>query len=241
VTEASNDRLGHHFWVRRLHSLTGIVPVGVFLCIHLTINWTVIFGPDKFQNAVHGVHALGLIGLLYVVEIVGIFIPIAFHAILGVQIWLTGRQNMMQYRYGASIRYALQRWSGVVALVFILGHLWHMHWVGKPFGGGFFEPHDAPLSAAAALQELWWYAPLYAFGLLCVVFHFCNGIWTFLITWGITISREGQRRVGYACLALGVVLSLMGLSSLFVLRTMDLTPESRQPVHVAMAVPESAE
>jgi succinate dehydrogenase / fumarate reductase cytochrome b subunit len=231
------------FLIRRLHSLTGIIPVGVFLCVHLTVNATVIFGGDKFQTAVDGIHLLHRIGLLYLVEIVGIFIPLAFHAILGVQIWLSGQQNMLAYRYGASIRYALQRWSGVIALVFILYHLWHMHWLGSPFGGSHFDPEDAPYTAATALQTTGWYTPAYVLGLLCSVFHFANGIWTFLITWGVTISREAQRKAGYVCLAVGLLLTAAGLASLAALKFTD--PAEFRSVgaevrHVASASPGQA-
>ena len=34
----------HHFLLRRLHSLTGIVPIGLFLIGHLTTNSTIIWG-----------------------------------------------------------------------------------------------------------------------------------------------------------------------------------------------------
>jgi succinate dehydrogenase / fumarate reductase cytochrome b subunit len=223
AAEASNDQRGfmarNEFLLRRLHSLTGIVPVGVFLCVHLTVNWTVIFGGQKFQSAVDGIHLLDKIGLLTIVEIVGIFLPILFHAILGVVIWLSGRQQIARYKYGASIRYALQRWTALIAFAFILYHLYHMHWLGKPFGGGDFEPHHhAASSAAQAMQAAWWHAPVYLIGITAAVFHFANGIWTFAITWGIAISREAQRRVGYACTAVGFVLAAMAISSLVVLR-----------------------
>ena len=70
-----------------------------------------------------------------------------------------------------------------------------MHWLGKPFGGGDFDPHHhAASSAAEAMQSAWWHAPAYLIGITAAVFHFANGIWTFAITWGIAISREAQRR-----------------------------------------------
>jgi succinate dehydrogenase / fumarate reductase cytochrome b subunit len=244
VADATIEQPGfverNDFLIRRLHSLTGIIPIGVFLCVHLTVNATVIFGGPQYQAAVDGIHLLHRVGLLYVVEIVGIFIPLAFHVILGVQIWLSGQQNMLAYRYGASIRYALQRWTGVIALVFILYHLWHMHWLGSPFGGSEFDPDDAPFTAARAIQNVWWYAPAYALGLLCTVFHFANGIWTFLITWGITISREAQRKAGYFCLAVGLLLAAAGLASLARLKLTDPADFRSSPAevhHVAAATP----
>ena len=61
----------HHFLVRRLHSLSGIVPIGVFLCVHLLTNASVLAPGDpgaEFQKAVEKIHALG--PMLIPVEIV---------------------------------------------------------------------------------------------------------------------------------------------------------------------------
>jgi succinate dehydrogenase / fumarate reductase cytochrome b subunit len=203
----------HHFLLRRLHSLSGIVPVGVFLTVHLTINSTIISGPQAFQTAVDGIQLLDKVGLLTLVEIVGIFLPILFHAVLGVQIWLSGQMNVATYKYGGNIRYTLQRVTGLIAFAFIVLHLWHVHWLGKPLGGGFFDPHDAAASAAEALRP-WYLRCLYGVGVLSSVYHFANGIWTFLITWGITVGPQAQRRAGWVCAAIGVVLGLAGLGSL---------------------------
>ena len=73
----------YHFLVRRLHSLSGIVPVGVFLCIHLSINASIIAGPRAFQYAVDQIHKLNNLGILKAVELLFIFAPIAFHAVVG--------------------------------------------------------------------------------------------------------------------------------------------------------------
>ena len=37
--------------------------------------------------------------------------------------------------------------------------------------------------------------------MLACVFHFTNGIWTFCITWGITVGPRAQRTLRAACLA----------------------------------------
>lgn len=218
----------YYFLIRRLHSLTGLVPVGVFLVLHLSTNATVLApGPKgaEFQHAVERIHALGW--LLTPVEILGIFVPLGFHALLGFQIMFTARPNAQQYRYGSNIRYSLQRITGVVAFLFIAYHVWQMHWMGAPFGGGQFKLHDAsgaPAAAAttaAAIQAAWYIAPLYAVGILASVFHLANGIWTSLITWGITVRPRSQQVAGYVCAVFGVVLSLIGLGALSGFRTLD--------------------
>ena len=44
---------GHSFFWRRLHSLSGIVPVGAFLVEHILVsNATAINGPEAYANQV---------------------------------------------------------------------------------------------------------------------------------------------------------------------------------------------
>jgi len=215
-TESFGER--YHFLIRRLHSLTGIIPVGVFLCVHLSVNASILAGASAFQFAVDQIHHMNKLGILKAVEVCFIFVPIAFHAILGVVIWLSGRSNALAYRHGDNIRYALQRWTGLVVLVFILVHLWHVHWIIP--GGVEFDAHKAAESTVAAMAR-WWTGPVYAVGVLCAVFHLANGIWTFLITWGITIGPRSQTISKRVCTVIGVVLLVFGMGALIKLKTMD--------------------
>ncbi len=227
----------YHFWIRRLHSLMGVVPLGVFLIMHLMANASILGGAKVFNGAVEGLHALG--PLLVPIEIVGIFIPLAFHIILGIKIVTTAKNNTNVYKYGANIRYALQRVSGVIAALFILYHLYHMHWIGRPLsfmGGAQFDPHDASASAAAATQLHWIIAPIYALGVISTVYHFANGIWTFLITWGITVGQRAQRVAGGMCAALGVMLCIVGLAAVSGFRMFEVDEQPVAPDAHAMSV-----
>lgn len=229
----------YYFLLRRLHSLSGIVPIGAFLCFHLTINATILCGSDKFNFAVDKIHLLEKLGLLVPVEIATIFVPILFHAIFGLVIVFTATPNATVYRYGPNIRYTLQRVTGVIAFIFIFFHLWQMHKVGRPFGGGVFDPGHPTVSAATALQSAWWYAPFYALGVVSSVYHFANGVWTALITWGITIGPRSQRITGYFCAVLGIAVSVMGLGAVRGFKTFDtkasaqeLAPQGEVVAHV---------
>ncbi|MBN1512055.1 MAG: succinate dehydrogenase [Phycisphaerae bacterium] len=230
MAEAKSEQRGFdgssHFWIRRLHSLSGIIPVGVFLTFHLSVNAMMALARDgsAFQTAVNAIHAMHKLGILKFVEIVGIFVPLAFHAVVGVLIWLSGRQNVLTYRYGANIRYTLQRWTALITLAFVLFHVWHMHWLGAwwPPGGQNFDPDFAPYTAARAIQASGWLVPIYAVGVLAAVYHFSNGIWTFLIVWGIPISRQAQARAGYVCTVIGLGLATLGMASLLRLARADL-------------------
>ncbi|TWT47236.1 succinate dehydrogenase cytochrome b558 subunit [Botrimarina hoheduenensis] len=210
----------NEFLIRRLHSLTGLVPVGAFMCVHLSVNASVLDSPQTFQNNVYSIHALG--SLLPLVEWATIFLPLIFHAVIGVWIIKSGLPNTSAYAYGGNIRYTLQRASGMVAMVFILYHVFHMHgwfhadwWLAlaEPLGGHQFRPYNAPSTAGAALQN-----PLivafYAVGILASVFHLANGLWTMGITWGVWTSPKAQKRALAACGVFGVALLAVGFSGL---------------------------
>jgi succinate dehydrogenase / fumarate reductase cytochrome b subunit len=212
----------HEFLLRRLHSLSGIVPVGAYMCIHLMTNATVLGGPRTFQEKVDTIHSLGPV--LPFVEWTFIFIPIIFHAVLGVVRAVNCEPNSGAYRYGSNIRYTLQRVTAWIALFFIAWHVFHMHgWIHSDYwtknvahnlGGGKFNPEHATSTAAAALQPLL-VQILYAVGVLACVYHFANGLWTSGITWGIWTTPAAQRRADYVCGAVGLLFAFIGLSALF--------------------------
>jgi succinate dehydrogenase / fumarate reductase cytochrome b subunit len=211
----------HEFLLRRLHSASGLVPVGAYMVVHLATNASVLNGPGTFQQNVYSIHSLGR--LLPVVEWGFIFIPILFHAIMGVAIVAGMKPNTAHYRYGGNYRYSLQRWTGMIAFAFIVWHVFHMHgwfhgewWVehvARPYGGGRFRPYNAASSAGLALQDSI-VLVLYAIGLLSCVFHLANGIWTAGITWGVWTSPRAQSRALSLCGVFGILLALVGLGAL---------------------------
>ncbi|HOB73431.1 MAG TPA: succinate dehydrogenase [Phycisphaerae bacterium] len=232
------------FLLRRLHSLAGLIPVGAFLTFHLFTNATILFDQngDFYQRQVDKIHAFG--PLLGPIEIAFIFIPLAFHAGLGVKMWLQGQPNTLQYPFWGNIRYWLQRVTGVIALVFILIHVWQMHWLGALLpNGGYFEVEKASGTTAWVLQHYRiWAGPVYLIGILCSVFHFANGIWTGLITWGITVGRNAQRRAGYVCAIIGLGLGIAGVGSLwgFLRFPHPVVPEKyHSPADVAVRAPDA--
>jgi succinate dehydrogenase / fumarate reductase, cytochrome b subunit len=210
----------HEFLIRRLHSLSGLVPVGAYMVVHLLTNASLLNGVPTFQNAVNQIHSLGVV--LPVVEWAFIFLPILFHGIFGVWIIQSGHSNLARYRYTSNFRYAAQRWTGVIAFVFILVHVLHLHgwfhfeaWLHaiQPWGLGAFKPYNATSTLAAALQGYVW-PVFYVVGVLACVYHLANGLWTFGITWGIWVSPAAQKRATLACTAFGVMLGIVGLSAL---------------------------
>jgi succinate dehydrogenase cytochrome b subunit len=47
---------------------------------------------------------------------------------------------------------------------------------------------------------------IFLVGTAASVFHFTNGIWTFAVTWGLTVGRRAQRTLRYASLGAFVVM-----------------------------------
>src|SRR6202000_2422813 len=85
---------GHSFFWRKLHSLTGIVPIGAFLVEHIVSNFETWNGPLAYAQQVKFLNALPLVRVL---EWTFIFIPLAFHALYGVFIAFRGRSHVNVY------------------------------------------------------------------------------------------------------------------------------------------------
>ena len=248
----------HHFLLRRLHSLTGIVPVGVFLIMHLTTNSTIAWGGlnsrvDQegygwFDRAIatfqHEVSFINNAPLLLLIEIT-LWLSIGFHSILGVYYALsTGQSNNGSYRYGGNTRYLLQRMTGYFGIFFIFYHIATLRW-GWAFmvpGGTKWSHEYASSTLAAALQgstsgfePMGFIVSLFYFvGVSALVFHFANGLWTAAITWGLTISRSAQKKWGYACAAIGAGLMVIAWASVVGFATLDY--EQARSVEEAMHV-----
>lgn len=220
----------HHFLLRRLHSLSGIVPIGLFLIVHLTTNSSILWGAinaraglyadDSIGRGVatfqHEVNFINNLPFVLLMEIFGIWLPIAFHAGLGIVYALTGSKNTKAYAYQDNKRYVWQRISGYVGVLFIFYHIATLRW-GWSFlvpGGTEWSHYFAASTLTAALRGATdHFTPggmlvslFYFVGVSMLVFHFANGLWTAAITWGVTVSEAAQKRWGYVCAGLGVLL-----------------------------------
>ena len=211
--------LRHEFAIRRLHSLLGIVPLGLYMAVHLATNASLLNAPETFQRAVFLIHSPGK--LLPLIEWGLIFTPLIFHAVIGVWIAKTGRSNSSQYRFASNRRYTWQRWTGVVAMVYLFFHILHLHgwfhaelWLDgvRRFGFASFRPYNAASTLVAAMEG-WVWPAFYLVGVLACVYHLANGLWTAGITWGLWISPRAQERATKLCFAIGVVLAILGVSA----------------------------
>ena len=98
------------FWLRRLHSLTGVFPIGLYVIIHIGINSFAASGADVYDELAHFLESLPY---LILIEIPFIWLPILYHSFYGIYVHAAGRANPFQYPYPNNLMYSLQRWSGV--------------------------------------------------------------------------------------------------------------------------------
>jgi succinate dehydrogenase/fumarate reductase cytochrome b subunit (b558 family) len=199
------------FLVRKLHSLTGIVPVGGFLLFHLWTNAKALQGREQFDAAVSDISHMPYVAVL---EFGVILLPLAFHALYGVKLALEAKPNNLSYAYTRNWMYTLQRVTGILAFAFIVFHLyeyWAPKWMGTMAEDEFYPALCANMSATVRGVPV--NALIYIVGIGASVFHFANGLWAFCFSWGLTVSRRSQRLSAAVFGAIGVILFLLGANT----------------------------
>src|SRR5271170_1978493 len=85
---------GTSFFLRRLHSLSGVVPIGAFLLEHFISNAEAFKGPLAYGKQVEFLNSLPGVFLM---ELFFIWIPILYHGLYGIYIWYRGETNVVDY------------------------------------------------------------------------------------------------------------------------------------------------
>jgi len=129
-------RLSRTFVLRKLHQLSGIVPLGIFLLEHFYTNSKALTGAKDFNNAVVDLQSIPYI---LFVEIGGIFIPLIYHGLYGLYIWYRGDSNVGDYPWTGNWLYTAQRWTGLIALVYITYHVIDMRFTGVHLMAGGYQ------------------------------------------------------------------------------------------------------
>jgi len=101
--------------------------------------------------------------------------------------------------------FSIQRITGVILLAFITWHVWETR-IQKAFFDVDvnFDMMANILSNPVALV-------LYFIGILSATFHLSNGLWSFLVRWGITQSPTSQRISSWVMGVFFVVISIIGI------------------------------
>jgi succinate dehydrogenase / fumarate reductase cytochrome b subunit len=205
-------RLSRTFILRKLHQLTGIMPLGFFLLEHFYTNSKALSGAADFNGAVKDLQSIPYI---LFVEIGGIFIPLIYHAVYGMVITVEMRPNNLHYPYARNWFYTVQRVTGFILFFFITFHVLNFRFGLIP-GLNTLSVAQHPDQAFDVVAREFRIIPIfivYVIGITATVWHLANGIWLFLVDWGITVGERAQKITGYACLAFGIFLLAVGINA----------------------------
>ncbi|AIQ49157.1 succinate dehydrogenase [Paenibacillus sp. FSL R7-0273] len=200
------------FYSRKIHSLLGVIPLGFFFIEHMMTNFAAVEGgASGFIDSVVWLNSLPLVFFL---ELFGIWLPLLYHGVFGLYIAYQSKPNLSRFNLERNWRYTLQRISGVITFIFIVWHMFETRVqvaVGnvehEELGGVMHEIATQPLMLA-----------IYVIAIIAACFHFSNGLWSFLISWGITVGPRSQKVSSVLCLGLFVIVTFMFLISLFAFR-----------------------
>ena len=202
------------FLLHKLHSLTGVIPIGAFVIFHLVANSYSLRGEVEFNTVTR---VIGYSPFVVLLEIAAIFAPLLFHAIYGLFITAEARPNNGAYTYGRNWLYLLQRITGIVAFAYIIFHVWSTTGIRRmyEFTGG-ADGHEMGYVAISYAAMAWrmadpLYLAAYVIGITASAFHLANGLFNFGIRWGITIGETAQRISAYLWAGLGIALAVIGL------------------------------
>ena len=209
---------GNSFFLRRLHSLTGVVPIGAFLIEHFISNSEATKGALAYNDQVKFLTGLPFVTVL---EWVFIFLPLLYHGLYGFYIWYRGESNVGEYPWMGNWLYTAQRWTGGIAFVYIVYHTYFMRFTGVHLMGGGYGA--AFWKVQQEFQNPWAIAA-YVIGIVAASWHFAYGLWLFAAKWGITVGETARRRFGYLCLGLALALIAIGLVTIRAFVNAPLVP-----------------
>jgi succinate dehydrogenase / fumarate reductase, cytochrome b subunit len=198
---------GNSFLLRRLHSLSGIVPVGAFLVEHFVSNAFATNGPTAYALQVKFLS--GLPFRLWL-EVFGIFLPLAFHAFYGFYIWWRGESNVTSYPWTNNWMYTLQRYTGIIAFFYIIYHTWIMRFSGVHLP-------DYPGAAFGKVQAEFaygWPIAVYIVGIVAASWHFGYGLFLFAAKWGLVVGEKARKKMQIVGIAVAVLFIAIGIATM---------------------------
>jgi succinate dehydrogenase / fumarate reductase cytochrome b subunit len=196
---ATTTRPDTSYLLRKLQSLSGILPVGAFLAEHFWSNSAILVSQQKYDSVSQ---ELQTIPFRPFVELFFIVLPILFHAGYGIYIWLDGKSNVSRYPWVKNWLYTFQRYTGLIALVYIGWHVYTERWLTH--GRSTYATVYSDLSNP-------WYFAFFVVGILASSFHLGVGIWNFACKWGLAATARAQRAAGQFGALVGVSFSVIGV------------------------------
>ena len=198
--------------LRKLHSLTGVVPIGAFLFLHLWMTASIGGSRAIYDRQVGFLHGGPVLGVL---EVVLILLPLGYHALYGIVRSLQPRDPVLTYDNDLMV--VLQRVSGAVVLVFVVLHVWEFRvqtWTtGLPVSSYSSKLVEHLSSTQVGVP---WIALGYLVGTAASLFHLVNGMTSFCNTWGFATNAASLHRLRLLFRGLGII--FFGLSAALVVQ-----------------------
>jgi succinate dehydrogenase / fumarate reductase cytochrome b subunit len=196
-----------NYVLHRIHSITGVIPVGYYMVQHLALNSFSIGGEAKFNGVIDFFEGIPK-HVLLAMEVLAIWLPLIFHAVYGVFIVSRAENNFFttKYKWSHNRMFFLQRASGLVIFAFLIYH--SLSTTGYKYATGDVERLKFAAWHEFFSNPLW--VLVYATGIIASSYHLGYGIWNFCIRWGITVSEEAQTRIQKASALIFVALTLLG-------------------------------
>jgi len=206
----STNRDRSHYLLLKLHSLTGIFPIGAFLFFHLMVNSLRTVGVWQYQLSIDFINNLPF---LIWIEALFIYLPLLIHTLIGFMIIFGAKINVRRYPYPRNWGYTLQRITGAIVFFFLIYHLGTT--VAPKLIAGKEQFDAAPFLIDIMNQEFqsWEKCLLYLVGIVSATYHFCMGLWSFCISWGIITGSMAQRNAGIVFTLFGLVLTALGVAT----------------------------
>lgn len=196
------------YFSRKLHSLLGVIPLGFFLIEHMIANYEAFNGGrEAFEAQVAWLNGLPLKVFL---EAILIWLPLLYHGVYGLYVAYQSRNNVSSYGYFRNWMFMFQRVTGVITFVFVAWHVWDMR-VQLALGNMANEDLGSHMHSLVTSPVFF---AIYVVGIVAATFHFTNGLWSFLVSWGITVGPRAQRVSTYVCMGLFVIMSTLFILAL---------------------------
>ncbi|WP_256759834.1 succinate dehydrogenase cytochrome b558 subunit [Cohnella sp. WQ 127256] len=203
---------GNSYLPRKIHSLLGVIPLGLFIVEHALTNYSAYEGgKEGFSDSIDLLNSLPLVLWM---EIFLIWLPILFHGVYGLYIAYQSNINTGRFSYGRNWAFTAQRITGVITFIFIA---WHFYETRLQVALGNVSHEELGQHMNSIVSD-----PLaftaYIIGVLAATFHFANGLWAFLVSWGITVGPRAQKVSSNICMVIFVIIAALFLLSLFAFR-----------------------
>jgi succinate dehydrogenase / fumarate reductase cytochrome b subunit len=202
--------IARDFLLARLGSLFAILPLGIWTVNHLWNQFAAWNGAAAWETSVEG-HPSTTGAMVTFIVVLG---PLAWHTVWGISRMFKTRPNRDLSRF-SNLRYWLQRLSAVGLVLFLGAHLW-LAWFHPRFVEGHAE------SCLDISHEMHFHLPtllVYLAGTLGIAYHLANGLWSFCMGWGLTVSKSGLAWMERISMLAFVLLLAIGWAAVYALYT----------------------